>query len=138
VVEKDNSLKYKGGSQQIKLPPQLKQTAPINIGANCIFQANNNFYLLVEVEAKAPGVEVDPEFVVRLTVSQANALIAAGVPVCQVTDTPPTPVPGLTVEFKGVFVIDNTVAFQVFDVENSTDTSVLVVTRLIPVITTPF
>ncbi|PIH06198.1 hypothetical protein [Clostridium combesii] len=136
--QKDDFLKYEDGSPKIDLPQQSKQTAPINIGANCIFQANNNFYLLVEVEAKAPGVEVDPEFVVRLTVAQANALIAAGVPVCQVTDTPPTPKPGLNVEFKGVFVIDNTVAFQVFDVENSSDTSVLVVTRLIPVITTPF
>lgn len=134
----DNSLKYESGSQKNNPYRKLQQTAPINIGANCIFQANNNFYLLVEVEAKAPGVEVDPEFVVRLTVPQANALIASGVQVCQVTDTPPTPAPGLDVEFKGVFVIDNTVAFQVFDVENSTDNSVLVITRLIPVITTPF
>jgi hypothetical protein len=137
--ENPTKLTFSDGSElQIQVPPELQQAAPIRIGSNCIFQANNNFFLLVEVEAIAPGVEVDPIFIVRLTVPQANALIAAGVAVCEITDTPPTPMPGFEVEFKGVFVIDNTVAFQVFDVENSTDTAVLVVTRLIPVVTMPF
>ncbi|CAI8980925.1 hypothetical protein EMIT07CA2_60263 [Brevibacillus sp. IT-7CA2] len=40
-------------------------TQPITIGANSIARIGDRFFLIVEVEAKAPGVEIDPVFAVR-------------------------------------------------------------------------
>ncbi|MFC8689472.1 hypothetical protein [Brevibacillus porteri] len=100
-------------------------TAPITIGANSIARIGNRFFLIVEVEAKEPGVEIDPVFAVRTTPQQARALIRAGVMRTIIQNTRPRARPGLSVEFKGV-LFANGRFFSVFDVENSTDTSVLV------------
>ncbi|NQF14441.1 hypothetical protein HPY31_11020 [Brevibacillus sp. HB1.3] len=100
-------------------------TAPITIGANSIAKIGNRFFLIVEVEAKAPGVEIDPVFAVRTTPQQARALIKAGVMRTIIQNTRPRACPGLKVEFKGV-LFANGRFFSVFDVENSTDISVLV------------
>ncbi|WP_253187176.1 hypothetical protein [Paenibacillus sp. GP183] len=35
---------------------------PITIGANSIAKIGNRFFLIVEVEAKTTGVEIDPVF----------------------------------------------------------------------------
>ena len=103
----------------------MAMNPPIFIGANSIARIGNRFFLIVEVEAKVPGVEVDPVFAVRLTREQARRLLNAGVMRTTIQSTRPRPRPGLDVEFKGV-LFANGRFFSVFDVENSTDTSVLV------------
>lgn len=100
-------------------------TQPIFIGANSVAQIGDRFFLIVEVEAVVPGVEVDPVFAVRLTADQARRLIQAGVMRTRIQNTRPQARPGLEVEFKGV-LFANGRFFSVFDVENSTDISVLV------------
>ncbi|MGG1661799.1 hypothetical protein [Brevibacillus sp. NRS-1366] len=98
---------------------------PIFIGANSIAQIGERFFLIVEVEAKVPGVEIDPVFAVRITRQQAQRLLNAGVMRTTIQNTRPQPRPGFDVEFKGV-LFANGRFFSVFDVENATDTSVLV------------
>lgn len=98
---------------------------PIFIGANSIARIGNRFFLIVEVEAKVPGVEIDPVFAIRITREQARRLLAAGVMRTIIQNTRPQPRPGVEVEFKGV-LFANGRFFLVFDVENSTDISVLV------------
>ncbi|EPY05006.1 hypothetical protein PAALTS15_22453 [Paenibacillus alvei TS-15] len=102
-----------------------KKVQPITIGANSIAKIGNRFFLIVEVEAKAPGVEIDPVFAVRTTAKQAASLIRAGVMRTIFRDKPPKPSAGKTVELKGVLFANGRI-FSVFDVENSTDVSVLV------------
>ncbi|KQL45861.1 hypothetical protein AN963_12585 [Brevibacillus choshinensis] len=98
---------------------------PIFVGANSIARIGNRFFLIVEVEAKVPGVEIDPVFAVRITREQARRLLNAGVIRTIIQNTRPQSTPGLDVEFKGV-LFANGRFFSVFDVENSTDISVLV------------
>lgn len=98
---------------------------PITIGANSIAKIGNQFFLIVEVEAKTTGVEIDPVFAVRTTAQQAAALLRAGVKRTIIQKTNPKPSRGKDVEFKGVLFANGRI-FSVFDVENSTDISVLV------------
>ncbi|MFD0618247.1 hypothetical protein ACFQZR_12305 [Paenibacillus sp. GCM10027629] len=102
-----------------------KTTPPITIGANSIAKIGNRFFLIVEVEAKAPGVEIDPVFGVRTTAKQAASLIKAGVMRTIFKKTPPKPSSTKKVELKGVLFANGRI-FSVFDVENTTDVSVLV------------
>ncbi|RKN75886.1 MULTISPECIES: hypothetical protein [Paenibacillaceae] len=102
-----------------------KTTQPVTIGANSIAKIGNRFFLIVEVEAKSPGVEIDPVFGVRTTAQQARSLIRAGVMRTIFQTKPPTPSRGKKVELKGVLFANGRI-FSVFDVENSTDVSVLV------------
>ncbi|MCJ8012958.1 hypothetical protein MUG84_14565 [Paenibacillus sp. KQZ6P-2] len=98
---------------------------PITIGANSIAKINNRFFLIVEVEAKTTGVEIDPVFGVRTTAQQAAALIRAGVMRTKFQNFDPKPTSTTKVELKGVLFAGGQI-FKVFDVENSTDVSVLV------------
>lgn len=98
---------------------------PIFIGANSIARIGDRFFLIVEVEARVPGVEIDPVFAVRITREQARRLMNAGVMRTIIQNTRPQPRPGFEVEFKGVLSANGRF-FSVFDVENATDTSVLV------------
>ncbi|MCM3039678.1 hypothetical protein M3201_08200 [Paenibacillus motobuensis] len=66
-----------------------------------------------------------PVFAVRTTAKQAASLIRAGVMRTIFRDTPPKPSNGKKVELKGVLFANDRI-FSVFDVENSTDISVLV------------
>jgi hypothetical protein len=102
-----------------------KTMQPVTIGANSIAKIGNRFFLIVEVEAKSPGVEIDPVFGVRTTAQQAGSLIRAGVKRTIFRKTPPTPSRGKKVELKGVLFANGRI-FSVFDVENATDVSVLV------------
>ncbi|WP_240419469.1 hypothetical protein [Paenibacillus periandrae] len=102
-----------------------KTSQPVTIGANSIAKIGNRFFLIVEVEAKSPGVEIDPVFAVRTTSQQAVSLIRAGVKRTIFQNSPPTPSRGKKVELKGVLFANGRI-FSVFDVENSTDISVLV------------
>ncbi|MET3289184.1 hypothetical protein EDM56_21750 [Brevibacillus fluminis] len=128
----------------------MAKTQPVTIGANSIAKIGNRFFLIVEVEAKSPGVEIDPVFAVRTTPQQARSLIRAGVMRTIIQNKVPKPSRGKKVEFKGV-LFANGQFFSVFDVENTTDISVLVRisreraqrlirggARIIPVIRRPF
>ena len=97
----------------------------VTIGANCLVQVNNRFFLVAEIEVSAPGVEIDPRFFIEITAAQFEALKAAGEMLCTIQDTIPVAQPGFTVEFKCIFFVEDQV-FLVFDVENSTDENVLV------------
>ena len=99
---------------------------PINIGANSIAKIGDRFFLIVEVEAKTTGVEIDPVFGVRTTAQQAAALLRAGVRRTKFEDSDPKPTRTTKVELKGVLFANGRI-FKVFDVENATiDISVLV------------
>lgn len=99
---------------------------PITIGANSIAKIGDHFFLIVEVEAKTTGVEIDPVFGVRTTAQQATALIRAGVRRTKFKDSDPKPSGTTKVELKGVLFANGRI-FKVFDVENATsDISVLV------------
>jgi len=98
---------------------------PITIGANSIAKIGDRFFLIVEVEAKTTGVEIDPVFGVRTTAKQAAALLRAGVKRTIFSKSNPKPSPTKKVEFKGVLFANGRI-FKVFDVENTTDVSVLV------------
>lgn len=98
---------------------------PITIGANSIAKIGNRFFLIVEVEAKTTGVEIDPVFGVRTTAQQAAALLRAGVKRTKFQNTDPKPTRTTKVELKGVLFANGRI-FKVFDVENATDISVLV------------
>ncbi|HEX2952757.1 MAG TPA: hypothetical protein VHR47_02090 [Bacillota bacterium] len=97
----------------------------VSIGANCLVQVNNRFFLAAEIEVNAPGIEIGPDFFIELTAAQFEALRSAGEMLCTVQDTIPVAQPGFDVEFKCIFFVEDQV-FLVFDVENSTDESVLV------------
>lgn len=97
----------------------------VTIGSRCIIKNLNRFFLLAEIEAKAPGVEIDPIIIIRITRFQAMRLLRGGLKLCPIRTTKPKATKGLTVEFKCVF-IDQGRAFAIFDVENSTDEAVLV------------
>jgi hypothetical protein len=98
---------------------------PITIGANSIAKIGSRFFLIVEVEAKTTGVEIDPVFGVRTTAQQAAALIRAGVKRTKFEDSDPKPTRTTKVELKGVLFANGRI-FKVFDVENTSDISVLV------------
>lgn len=99
---------------------------PITIGANSIAKIGDRFFLIVEVEAKTTGVEIDPVYGVRTTPQQAAALIKAGVKRTKFEDSDPKPTRTTKVELKGVLFANGRI-FKVFDVENATsDISVLV------------
>jgi hypothetical protein len=102
-----------------------KRSASITVGANCLFKTNHKPFLLVEIEIAAPGVDIGPVIIISLTDEQFRALSAGGIPVCKKVKKAPKPSPGVNVEFKCVF-IDDEKAFLIFDVENATDTAVLV------------
>ncbi|MFD7521978.1 hypothetical protein [Paenibacillus chitinolyticus] len=99
---------------------------PITIGANSIAKIGTRFFLIVEVEAKTTGVEIDPVFFVRTTAQQAAALLRAGVRRTKFAASDPKPTSTTKVELKGVLFANGRI-FKVFDVENATtDISVLV------------
>ncbi|WCK54028.1 hypothetical protein PP175_22355 [Aneurinibacillus sp. Ricciae_BoGa-3] len=102
----------------------MATTATVEIGSRCIINNNGRFFLLAEIEAKAPGVEIDPIIIIRITAEQARRLLSGGLKLCPITNKRPRPTPGTKVEFKCIF-IDNGRAFSIFDVENSTDNAVL-------------
>ncbi|WP_082129675.1 hypothetical protein [Aneurinibacillus tyrosinisolvens] len=100
-------------------------SSTVEIGSRCIIRNQGRFFLLAEIEAKAPGVEIDPIIIIRLTNDQARRLLRGGLKLCPIRNTRPRSTPGLKVEFKCIF-IDRGRAFSIFDVENSTDNAVLV------------
>ncbi|MBC9786643.1 hypothetical protein H1S01_19555 [Heliobacterium chlorum] len=101
----------------------------LSIGSRCIFKVNGKFFLLAEIEAKVPGVEIDPIVIIRITNTQARRLLNDGVKLCRIRNNRPIAMPGFEVEFKCIF-IDGKKAFRIFDIENSTDEAVLVRTPL--------
>ncbi|MBU5437382.1 hypothetical protein KQI42_05135 [Tissierella sp. MSJ-40] len=95
---------------------------PISIGATCVARIDDRFFLLIEIEIKIPGRDIQEVIVIEITAAQAAALIAAGVMRCQIVDRIPT---GMEVNLICAFVVGTNV-FLVFNVENMTDRLVLV------------
>lgn len=122
------------GPQEIvnKVNASLLQRV-ISIGATCIAVINKQFFLLVEIEVKTPGVDIEEVIVIRLTREEARALIRAGITVCRIVEEIPAPGPGQEVEFKCVLVVNNEV-FLVFEIENGTEKLVLVRSEICPII----
>ncbi|NMF01576.1 hypothetical protein [Aneurinibacillus aneurinilyticus] len=102
----------------------MSSKSTVEIGSNCIINNEGRFFLLAEIEAKAPGVEIDPIIIIRITDEQARRLLCGGLKLCPIVSRRPRPTPGTKVEFKCIF-IDNGRAFSIFDIENSTDNAVL-------------
>lgn len=100
------------------------------LGASCIAEINGNFFLLIEIEIG----EFERVLIFRITAAQAARLLNAGVELCRIVNTIPTPAPGREVNLICVFVVGEE-AFLVFNVEeNNTDRLVLVRVPLCTVI----
>lgn len=99
----------------------------------CIFTANGEPFLFEELDIPLTR----PEFVLPLTVAEAAALLAAGVPRCTVRTTLPEVGLGAGLELTGVFTV-NGQTFAVFRIfvsgTGATVDKVLVATSEIPVV----
>jgi hypothetical protein len=96
----------------------------ISIGANCIVQIRNRFFLLVEIEVEAGNVAFEEFVFIHISRQEAMTLLAAGVHRCEITTRIPRS-DDVEVEFICILIVDGE-AFAVFDVENDTDEAVLV------------
>jgi hypothetical protein len=96
----------------------------ISIGANCIVEIRNRFFLLVEIEVEAGNVEIEEFVFIRISRQEARALLDAGVQRCEVVTRVPRS-DDVEVEFICILIVDGE-AFAVFDVENDMDEAVLV------------
>jgi hypothetical protein len=105
----------------------------ISIGGTCIADINGRFFLLVEIEIVASGVDIQEVLAFRLTPEEAQALIAADIQICRIVNEIPEPGPEQEVEFKCVLIVGSQ-AFLVFEIENSTEELVLVRSEICPII----
>ena len=96
----------------------------ISIGANCIVQIRNRFFLLVEIEVEAGNVEIEEFVFIRISRREATTLLDAGVELCEIRTSFPRS-NDVEVEFICVLIV-GVDAFAVFDVEDDTDEAVLV------------
>jgi|SRR3954454_13340755 hypothetical protein len=97
----------------------------ISIGANCIVQIRNRFFLLVEIEVEAGNVEIEEFVFIRISRREARTLLDAGVELCEIRTSFPRS-NEVEVEFICVLIV-GVDAFAVFDVEeDDTDEAVLV------------
>jgi len=98
---------------------------PVRIGANCILEVEDDFFLIVQILATTnSSTIVDTIVVIELSSQQARDLFDAGVRRCRVLNAQTL---GATenngrrdVDFKCVFIADGK-AFLVFIVENGAD-----------------
>lgn len=105
-------------------------TQASGLGASCVAVIDGNFFLLIEIEIG----EFERVLIFRITAAQAARLLNAGVELCRIVNTIPTPAPGREVNLICVFVVDGE-AFLVFNVEeNNRDELVLVRVPLCTVI----
>jgi hypothetical protein len=56
---------------------KMTSRSTVEMRSRCMINYNGRFFLLAEIEAKAPGVEIDP-IVIRLTDEQARRLHNGG------------------------------------------------------------
>lgn len=96
----------------------------ISIGANCIVQIRNRFFLLVEIEVEVGNVEIEEFVFIRISRQEAMRLLNSGVERCEISNRIPRS-DDVEVEFICVLIV-NGEAFAVFDVENAMDEAVLV------------
>lgn len=100
----------------------------INVDCVCIANIDNCFFLLVNLESNVSGVELDSIVAIRLTDSDANRLLRAGVRRCLITDQEPITSRGCPVaNFRCVLILNGR-AFRVFS--NNDNCFILVPTRL--------
>ncbi|WP_458415385.1 hypothetical protein ACNQFZ_13150 [Schinkia sp. CFF1] len=102
---------------------------PVTIGAHCILQVRNRFFLVVEIEVEAGNVEFEEFVFIRITRQEAMALLNSGVPRCEISRRIPRS-DELDVEFICVLIVGG-MAFALFDVENDFDEAVFVRISLI-------
>lgn len=102
---------------------------PVTIGAHCILQVKNRFFLVVEIEVDADNVAFSEFVFIRITRQEAMALLNSGVRRCEITRHIPRSA-GLDVEFVCVLIV-GAEAFALFDVENDFDEAVFVKISLI-------
>lgn len=91
--------------------------------SSCVAEINGNFFLLLEIEIG----DLERVLIFRITAAQAARLLNAGVELCSIVNTIPTPSPEREVNLICVFVVDDE-AFLVFNVEEN-ETSELVLVR---------
>ncbi|WNB90955.1 hypothetical protein [Bacillus sp. NEB1478] len=94
----------------------MNQQEVLEIGANCILRLKDRFFLVFEVEADVPGVELEIFTIARIDKETARRLFDAGIECCEITNKVPRPTPDREVEFICIF-IDRDMAFALFDVE---------------------
>jgi hypothetical protein len=105
-------------------------TRLIEIGAVCIAEIDNKFFLLVEIETPL----FEKVIIFRISEAQATALLNRGVERCRIVEEIPEAAPGVEVEFICVFIVGSH-AFLVFDVETrETDRLVLVRADICPIL----
>lgn len=105
-----------------------------NVASACILQVNNQFFLLLELVSEENGEEIVEVVALRITATQAQGLLAAGIPRCEILLTFPEEGEGVTVDFICVLIISG-MAFLVFRVvENGTDRLVLVQANICEII----
>lgn len=101
----------------------------ISIGANCILQIRNRFFLVVEIEVEAGNVAFEEFVFIRISRREAMELLNAGVERCKISNRVPM-MDNLEVEFICVLIVGSE-AFAVFDVEDDTDRAVFVKISLV-------
>ncbi|EKN67763.1 hypothetical protein BAZO_07774 [Schinkia azotoformans LMG 9581] len=101
----------------------------ISIGANCVLQIRNRFFLVVEIEVEAGNVAFEEYVFIRISRGEAMTLLDAGVERCEISNRVPM-MDNLEVEFICVLIVGRD-AFAVFDVEDDTDHAVFVKISLV-------
>lgn len=97
----------------------------ISIGANCLVQIRNRFFLLVEIEVEAGNVEIEEFVFIRISRQEAARLMDEGVVPCEIR-TSFTRSDDVEVEFICILIV-NGKAFAVFDVDDDTNHEVVLV-----------
>lgn len=96
------------------------------ISFSCIIKIDQKFFLLVEIESNIPCIDFDEVVIFKITKTQAEHFIAAGIELCRILDEIPT---STKAEFVCVFIQDER-AFLIFDLETEPEEVVLVRTTL--------
>jgi putative Ca2+/H+ antiporter (TMEM165/GDT1 family) len=105
----------------------------VRIGAVCIAEIGDQFFLLVEFETEVAGMEIERVVVFKISAIEAAILMRLNVRRCRIVTTIPTETAGREVKLICAFVVGEFV-FLVFDVENGGDNLVLVRVPLCTVI----
>lgn len=105
----------------------------VRIGAACVVQIGARFFLLVELEIGMGANEMEQVLVIEISAALFNALRNAGVMVCEIRNTVPTPPAGSTLELQCTFIVGNE-AFIIFEIENMQERLVIVRSPLCTII----
>lgn len=111
---------------------EFKPCHVISLGAVCIAEIDDRFFLLVEIEFPT----TERVIIFRISEAEARALLNRGVERCRIVNEIPQSTQGVEVTFICVFIVGRE-AFLVFDVETrETDRLVLVRADICPILGT--